>query len=178
LPRQAGRRSQQQFEPEHASHADSAFDADHAFHLFDHPLAHHEADAGAFLGAASLSETVERLKELRHFFRRQSRAGIFDADANAFRLVTAHVTSTVPRSRLYLIALDSRLMRTCFTRVRSAVDMEWDRHTGETVMPMPRCCACGSIMAWHSDMTSAKRRRVRRNRQRSRIRRPRDRGLR
>ncbi len=22
-------------------------------------------------------------------------------------------------------------------------------------MPMPSCCACGSIMAWHSDMTSA-----------------------
>ena len=78
-------RSQEQFEPEHASHADRAFDADHAFHQFDHPLAHHEADARAFLGAALLSETVERLKELRQLFRRQSRAGVCDADANAFR---------------------------------------------------------------------------------------------
>ena len=58
---------------------------DHASHQFDHSFAHHEADAGAFLGAALLSETVERLKKLRQLFRRQPRAGVLDADPNALR---------------------------------------------------------------------------------------------
>ena len=110
-----------QFDPEHAALADRAFHADFAAHQFDQPLAHHQADAGAFLGAGLLSETIERLEQLREFFRRQSFAGVLDADAYAFRAARAAVTTTVPCARLYLIALESRLMRTCFTRVRSAL---------------------------------------------------------
>ena len=45
------RSSRVQFEPEHASHPDSAFHADHASHQFNQPLAHHQADARAFLRA-------------------------------------------------------------------------------------------------------------------------------
>src|SRR3989337_1760804 len=69
-------------------------------------------------------------------------------------VLSVHFTSTVPCSRLYLIALESRLMRTCFARVRSARTKYGMSNRGK-VMLMPRCCACGSIMDWHSDMTSA-----------------------
>jgi hypothetical protein len=62
-------------------------------------LAHHQADARAFLAAGLLSETVERLEKLRQLFRRQSRAGVPDADANASGGVLAvQSTSTVPCS--------------------------------------------------------------------------------
>src|ERR1039457_5118623 len=74
-----------EFEPEHASHPDGAFHADDAPHQFDQSLGRHEADACAFLAASLLSETIEWLKELRQLFRRQSRAGVRDAHANAFR---------------------------------------------------------------------------------------------
>src|SRR5450756_1552875 len=67
--------------------------------------------------------------------------------------VQVHFTSTVPCVRLYLIALVSRLIKTCFSRVRSALTNQvWSN--GRKFIGMPRCCACGSIMAWHSRMTS------------------------
>ncbi len=74
-----------QFDPEHAALPDRAFHADFATHQFDQPLAHHQADAGAFLGAGLLSETIERLEKLREFFGRQSFTGILHADAYALR---------------------------------------------------------------------------------------------
>src|SRR5450830_1486086 len=74
-----------EFEPEHASPPDGAFHADYAPHQFDQSLGHHEADACAFLAARLLSETIEWLKQLRQLFRSQSRAGVRDAHANAFR---------------------------------------------------------------------------------------------
>src|SRR4029077_16079435 len=74
-----------QFEPKHASHPDSAFHADHTSHKFHYSLAHYQADACAFFGAALLSQTVERLKKLRQLFRSQPRAGVPYPDASAFR---------------------------------------------------------------------------------------------
>ena len=63
-------------------------------------------------------------------------------------------TATAPPGLLYLIALKRRLIRTCLTRVRSALTKQGISNRGN-VMPMPRFCACGSIMARHSSMTSA-----------------------
>ena len=55
---------------------------------------------------------------------------VFDTHAYAFRSAGAF-TSTVPCSRLYLIALESKLIRTCFTRIRSALThqvlIEWNK---------------------------------------------------
>ena len=62
-------------------------------------------------------------------------------------------TTTVPSGLLYLIALKRRLIRTCFSRVLSARTKLGVSKRGKC-MPMPRSCACGSIMAWHSSMTS------------------------
>ena len=62
---------QVQLDPEHAALADRAFHADDAAHQLDQPLAHHQADAGAFLGVRFLAEAVERLEQLRQLFRRQ-----------------------------------------------------------------------------------------------------------
>ena len=64
------------------------------------------------------------------------------------------VTITVPFSLLYLIALESRLMTICFKRVASALTKMGLASLGKVIW-MPRCCACGSIMDWHSDKTSA-----------------------
>ena len=63
-------------------------------------------------------------------------------------------TTTAPPCRLYLIAFDSRLTRTCFSRVRSARTKEGVSNGGK-VSAMARFSAIGSIMARHSDMTSA-----------------------
>jgi len=43
-------------------------------------------------------------------------AGVCDADAEPFLGITVQSTATVPPIRLYLIALESRLRRTCFRR--------------------------------------------------------------
>ena len=72
--RQFWLRGRVQLEPEHAARADGAFDADRAAHQLDQPLAHHQADARAFLRAALLPQAVERLEQLRQHFRRQPRA--------------------------------------------------------------------------------------------------------
>ena len=44
-------------------------------------------------------------------------------------------------------------MSSCFTRVRSALTKYRTGNCGKATL-MPRFCACGSIMAWHSRMTS------------------------
>ena len=80
-----GCRRQDQFAPEHASHPDRAFHAENALHQFGQSFCHHQTDARAGHTAGPLAQPVERLEQLRQFFRRQSRAGIRDADANAFR---------------------------------------------------------------------------------------------
>ena len=53
-----------------------AFHADDAAHQFDQPLAHHEADARAFLAVRLLPEPVERLEELRELLRRVNPAPV------------------------------------------------------------------------------------------------------
>src|SRR5665647_290033 len=53
-----------QFDPEHTAHPDDAFHADLTPHQVDQALAHYQADAGALLGAALLSQTIEWLKQL------------------------------------------------------------------------------------------------------------------
>ena len=52
------------------------------------------------------------------------------------------------------MALDSRFTKTCFTRVRSAFTCK-AVVGGVKRTSMPRCRACGSIMAWQSASTSA-----------------------
>ena len=99
-----------EFEPEHASHPDGAFHADDAPHQFDQSPGHHETDACAFLATSLLSETIERLKELRQLFRIQSRAGVPDAHANAFRRA------------LGAFHLDRSLLDVVFDRVGKQVD--------------------------------------------------------
>ena len=68
-------------------------------------------------------------------------------------VLAVHSTVTVPCSRLYLIALESRLITTCFTRVRSAWTNQAESK-GRKFVWMPCFCACDSIMVWHSRMTS------------------------
>ena len=62
-------------------------------------------------------------------------------------------TATDPPTALYLMALESRLMKICFSRVRSALTY-WGLLKHGKVIRMSRCCACGSTMAWHSSNTS------------------------
>src|SRR5882762_2002000 len=83
--RECRRRSRIQLDPEHASYPDVAFHADGTPHQLDQPLGHDQADSRAFLGADLLPETIERLEKLRQLLRRQSCAGVPDADANAAR---------------------------------------------------------------------------------------------
>ena len=64
-----------------------------------------------------------------------------------------HSTTTAPAALLYLMALNSRLISTCLTRVRSALTKYGVSKRGK-VMLMPRFCACGSIIARHSSITS------------------------
>src|SRR5580692_4086941 len=77
--------SPEQFDPEHASNSDGAFHAEDTSHQFDQSLGHHQADARTLFTAGLLTETIERLEQLRQFIRRQSRAGVFDTDVDAFR---------------------------------------------------------------------------------------------
>ena len=79
-----------------------------------------------------LSETVERLEQLRQLFRRQSRAGVADADANAFRVVRdARPRRPFPAAWLYLIALESRLMSDLLQPGPVGVDEGTGCRTGE-----------------------------------------------
>src|SRR5450759_3451081 len=71
------------FEPEDTALPDSAFRSYDAPHQFDQTLSRHQADARAFLGVRLLSETIERLKKLRQFIRRQTFAAVLDTNANA-----------------------------------------------------------------------------------------------
>ena len=77
-----GRGAQAQFDPEHASLADRAIDADHAAHQLHQPLGHHQADAGAFLGAGGLAQAIERLEKLPELLRAEPGTGIAHADAD------------------------------------------------------------------------------------------------
>src|SRR5450830_963306 len=72
-----------QLDPEFAAHADRALHADGAAHQFDQLLGYNEANAGPFFGSSLLPEAIERLKQMHQFFRRQSRTGVFNADAQA-----------------------------------------------------------------------------------------------
>ena len=65
-----------------------------------------------------------------------------------------HPMATVPFGLLYLTALNSRLISTCFSRVRSALTTCGISNCGKDIA-MPRFLACGSIMARHSSMISA-----------------------
>ena len=105
------RRRRVQFDPEHASRPDGAFHADHAPHQLDQSLGHHQADARAFLAAGLLPEAIERLEQLRQLFRRQSRAGVPDADANA----SPACSRCTPRSTRSLLVV-------VFDRVGKQVD--------------------------------------------------------
>ena len=72
----------QHFEPKLAALPDHARHANPALHEFDQALANNQADAGAFRAAGFLAEAIERLEQLRQVFRRQTRTGVLDADAN------------------------------------------------------------------------------------------------
>jgi hypothetical protein len=84
--------------------------ADYAPHQFDQSLGHHQADACAFLAASLLSETIERLKQLRQLLRVQTRAGVPDAHAKA------------PRRALGAGHIDRALLDVVFDRVGQQVE--------------------------------------------------------
>ena len=111
---------QAQFDPEHAAHADGAVHADGAAHQFDQPLGHHQADAGAFLRAGFLPSRLNGWNSCASC----SGASPAPVSRTLMRIesrgASAHSTTTVPPGLLYLMALNSRLIRTCLTRVRSA----------------------------------------------------------
>ena len=101
---------------------DRAVHPDRAPHQLDQPLGDHQADARALVAAGLLAQPIERLEQLRQFFRGQAGAGVLDTDANTPG--AARYRSPPPPSRpsrLYLMALESRLMKICFRRVRSAL---------------------------------------------------------
>jgi len=75
----------------------------------------HQADAGAFLNAGFFAETVERLEKLCQFFRRQSFAGVLDADAHASGSARDAVHDDRSARLVVFDALESRLIRICFT---------------------------------------------------------------
>jgi hypothetical protein len=62
-------------------------------------------------------------------------------------------TATEPPALLYLMALERRLIRTCLMRVRSALTQYAASLWGELIR-MPRRCARGSIIEWHSSSSS------------------------
>jgi hypothetical protein len=78
---------------------------------------------------------------------------------DAYRVLSNGLTSTATAAPglLYLIALKSKLIRICFIRVRSALtkvcDPEFRKRQADA-----RVCACDSISARHSYMTSGVRR--------------------
>ena len=76
---QLGFRARNQFDPEHAARPYSAFHSHDAIHELDEALAHHQADARAFLSTAFLPEPVEGLEELSELLRAQSSTGVADA---------------------------------------------------------------------------------------------------
>jgi len=101
----------------------------------------------------SCPRRLNGLKQLRQLFRRQTRTAVLDADADA--LGADHGALHLDHSlfRLYLIALDSRLISACLTRVWSA----WAKQVGSTLAKlilMPRCCARRSDHGLHSSSTS------------------------
>ena len=61
---------------------------------------------------------------------------------------TAQSMLTLPWSRLYLMAFDSRFSRICFRRVRSACTLR--RQSSANAMAMPRPAASGAVMWRHS----------------------------
>ena len=74
-------------------------------------------------------------------------------------MLVRYSTATAPFAVLYLIAFDRRLMNTCFIRVRSALTKHGIAKREKTTL-MPRFFACGSIIAWHSSITSFERNRL------------------
>jgi hypothetical protein len=112
---------QPQFDPEHAADADRAVHADGAAHQFHQALGHHQADAGAFFRAGLLAQPVEGLEQLRQLSRRQSPSPVSRTLMRMrLRPRQALQLTTRPPGVLYLMALNSRLISTCLTRVRSA----------------------------------------------------------
>ena len=69
--------------------------------------------------------------------------------------VSVHSTRMLPPVRLYLMAFDRRLISTCFSRVRSAVTKHGPTKVGKARW-MPRFCARGTIIWWHSAKTSGR----------------------
>ena len=129
--------------------------------------------------AGLLPEPVERLEQLRQLVRRQPGAGVPDADANApGRDRACSRPRPCPAARLYLMALESRLISTCFNAGAVGVDEARACRSAGRSCAMPRFCACGSIIAWHSSMTSASDTGSERQRQLSRLDHAPDRGSR
>ena len=108
----------------------------------------------------------------------KSRAGILDADAYAVRGRSRRTsTTTVPPAWLYLIALESRLIRTCFSRVRSALTKQGMSNSGKVM----RDAALLRLRFDHGlafEHDFGQRHRFQRQRQLARTRSPQDRGFR
>ena len=130
-------RRQGQFDPEYASHPDRTIRANGSAHQFDQPLGHHQPDTGAFLRAGFLAQPIERLEQaaqpVPERVPRQCRGCRYELNPDGSR----RIRQTAPPGLLYLIALKSRLISTCLTRVRSALTKQGISNGGN-VMVTPR----------------------------------------
>jgi hypothetical protein len=144
-------RRQVQLDPEHAADADRAFHADGAAHQFDQPLVTTRPMPVPSSAPASWPSRLNGWNSCASCSGGSPRR-CRDADAMRPGVWRTHVDRAAR-----LVVLD---------RVGQQVDQdlldpgpvgldEAGVSKRGKVTPMPRFCACGSIMAWHSSMTSA-----------------------
>ena len=111
-----GHLGDREFDPERRSLADFAVDSQRAADRFDEALGERESEPGAFdarrLGVQSVKGGEESFAQVGT----DARTGVGDRESDHAALSTRTSMVTVPFGRLYLIALDKRLSRTCFSR--------------------------------------------------------------
>ena len=136
LQLQRGASRDRQFNPERAAVLETAVHSNAPAHQFDQPFGERQADARPFRFGAFSSQSLERQEDLLQVFRCNAVSGITHLNAPQFprwlcrpalfrpalcrSSMLRRETMTRPPSRLYLMALESRLSSTCCKRCRSA----------------------------------------------------------
>jgi hypothetical protein len=103
------------FDPEHTAHAGRAVHTDQTTHEFYQPLGHHQANARALFPASLLPSRLNGWNSWPSCSWSQAGAGVAHADAHRLRRSACRSTVTWPPVWLYLMALNSRLISTCFS---------------------------------------------------------------
>jgi len=125
---------------------------DAAAHQLDQALGHDQTDTRAFLDAGLFPEAVERLEQLRQLFRGKSLAGVADADANRVRRKRHGIHDDRAAGPVVLDRVEQQIDQNLLQPGSVARTKQGASKRGNC-MPMPRSCACGSIIAWHSTTT-------------------------